>query len=356
MRRFAFLLAGLLSLALPPRLAAADADPEDRAALSAGVAHWLEAGVGREDFSTGAALFDAEWLFGTWMMAAVGFGEAALQDPDPVHRERLVAAVDRMLAPEARAFDHMKWGSDPLEHPGTRGRIAWLGYAGVALGMERLVLGDEAPHRAEHERIVAAILQRFATTEGLVETYPGEWYPVDNAAAIGALGLHHRATGVAQPLPTARLRKALDPATGLLRQATDAQGRSRGPARGSGSFLASWFLSFAQDPLADELYAAGRRVLWAPLGGLGAMREYPPGVDGGGDIDSGPIVAGRGVSATGFALGAARAAGDEETARALWATTALFGAPATTDGATRFATGGPIGDAILFAMLGTERP
>ena len=60
------------------------------------------------------------------------------------------------------------------------------------------------------------------------------------------------------------------------------------------------------------------------------------------------MILGFGVSATGFALGASRANGDEEMFRALWASTRLFGAPRAGHG---FLTGGPLGDAVLFAML-----
>jgi hypothetical protein len=60
---------------------------------------------------------------------------------------------------------------------------------------------------------------------------------------------------------------------------------------------------------------------------------------------------GFGVSATGFALGASRAHGDREVFTALYATTHLFGAPFDERGKRTHATGGPLGDAILFAMM-----
>ena len=81
------------------------------------------------------------------------------------------------------------------------------------------------------------------------------------------------------------------------------------------------------------------------------MREYPRGVFGLGDIDSGPVIFGFGVSSTGFSLAGARRYGDDDAFSALYATTHVFGAPTAVGDATRFATGGPIGDAILFAML-----
>jgi hypothetical protein len=83
------------------------------------------------------------------------------------------------------------------------------------------------------------------------------------------------------------------------------------------------------------------------------MREHASGGSFDGDVDSGPVIFGLGPSATGFALGAARANADEETFGELYATAALVGAPVEHEGARKFALGGPIGDAILFAMITT---
>ncbi len=81
------------------------------------------------------------------------------------------------------------------------------------------------------------------------------------------------------------------------------------------------------------------------------MREYPTGQAGWGDIDSGPVVFGVGISSTGFALAQARGSGDRTTYRQLFRTSWLFGAPIQTRNGRRYATGGAIGNAILLAML-----
>jgi len=62
-----------------------------------------------------------------------------------------------------------------------------------------------------------------------------------------------------------------------------------------------------------------------------------------------------GVVAACFALGASRAHGDRQTFTALYATAHLFGTPFDEDGVRTYATGGPIGDAIMFAMLTVPR-
>jgi hypothetical protein len=119
--------------------------------------------------------------------------------------------------------------------------------------------------------------------------------------------------------------------------------------------LAAYFLSFSDPTQSQLLYESMRDELHASLLGFGAMREYPRGVQGRGDIDSGPVILGLSISSTGFALAASRAHEDEETFDTLWATTYLFGAPVDRDDARHFAFGGPLGDAMMFALL-TARP
>jgi hypothetical protein len=328
------------------------------------------------------------------MMAAMGFGQVALERREVRDEDtaRMETCLDALLSDGARAFDREAWGEDalgsldsevraegaadsPKGREPDRGHVAYLGYAGLALGLHR-AMRLESRFAAQHDAIAMALEARFERSRsGLVETYPGETYPVDNAAALAAIALHARATGH-EPRGLARgldaLRAAIDPSTGLLAQSvspTAATSRvfERGPARGSGTALAAYFLSYADEPTSAALYRALRTSLFRTVVGFGAVLEQADGSSRG-DVDSGPVVLGFGVSATGFALGASRAHGDRDAFRALYATAHLFGAPydagpfglsaappARTSGTRTYATGGPLGDAILFAMI-TARP
>lgn len=361
------------AVAAAPEAPAAPPDPAQpsgsdlAAGYRAGTAAWLHRGVAEGDFHTGAALFDQEWLYGTYMMAAAGFGEHALTHPeDRTEDLRLMeVAIDRLLAEDVRAFDTRSWGADPIVSlAADRGHAAWLGYTGIALGLHRLV-DPESRYEALDEAVVDAIERRIAAApDHLVETYPGEWYPVDNAAMVGALGLHTRATGIPHPMvaewvASARARWVQD---GLLVQSVR-EGVAADHPRGSGTFLASWFLHHADPGFAGELYEAGRGAFSGSVFGVAGMREYPPGVAGRGDIDSGPIVMGFGVSSTGFAIGAALQNGDVDTAAALAGTAStMAGVILTMDPSLRgpeavdTRSGSHIGDAILFAMTAASRP
>jgi hypothetical protein len=362
-------LAALVLTVVPHHVASRDAhavyagDLERQAALGRGVERWVARDLARGDFTTGSSRFDGEWLFGTYMMAAMGFGQLALQHPEaPVLRAHDAAlmetCIDRLVTSRARDFDREAWGDDPLDGlASARGHAAYLGYLNLALGLHVRV-DPKSRFRPLHDAITAALVRRIEQSPTLLlETYPGEGYPVDNSAAIGSIGLHASTRG--EPMPdvvrawSARIRMtALDPATGLLVQAVDPRtGVARDRARGSGSALASYFLSFADPALSKDLWSAVHRELDANVIGFGVVREYPSSVAGPGDIDSGPVVLGAGVSATGFALAASRIHGDEAAFTGYYATANLFGAPRSHAGTTSHVTGGPIGDAILFAMM-----
>ncbi len=376
------LLAFVLGLAtVPHRVCERDAgayfdgDAKSVDALAASVAGWTGKELEPDSFATGSRRFDGEWLFGTYMMAAMGFGQVALASDDPVRRAENVARMERcldaMLAPAARAFDGDAWTFDalastraPAGSAQDRGHAAYLGYAGLALGLHRVV-APVSRFDAAHDAIAAALGRRFAASPtGFVETYPGEVYPVDNAAGLGALALHAKAVhGAASPGLTRGLEamrtRAVQPASGLLAQAVSAVDASpRDPGRGSGTALGAYFLAFADPALSASLYHAVHRELFRTILGFGAVLEHPTSCVecmGRVDIDSGPVFLGFGVSATGFAIGASRANDDRDAFSALYATAHLFGAPFDEGGTRTFATGGPLGDAILFAMLTAPR-
>jgi hypothetical protein len=362
-------LVGILAATLPRGCAGGDAkalfegDREIQTALARGVVDDLEAGVSTATFHTGSPRFDGEWTLGTYQMAALGLGQVVLAHPEL--KDELVpsieASVERLLAPETTAFGAEAWHASALDDLATDRGHAYLGYINLALGMLRII---EPKNRFAglHDRITEALARRISQApNGLIETYPNEAYPADVASVIGSIGLHDRTTGgdhhalLAAWSETFRARW-IDPGSGMIFQSGDpATGRPRGPARASHTALAVYALSFTLPDLSHDLFAALQRSQRASVLGFGAIREDVPGHDGSADIDSGPVVLGVGVSATGFALAGARIHGDRALYTELYRTADLFGAPRKSGAGRRFVSGGPLGDAILLAML-TARP
>ena len=348
----------------PDRATWAAPDPAPVAALSALVDRQLRPDLEADDFGRHHARFDGEWWLGSFAMATAGFAATHAIDPDPAHAQRAGRALDRLLQASVRAFDTVAWGTDMLldldrdDHD-----HAVLGYVGVAMAAARRVNAD-AVDPALHDAVVAALSRRLAHQPPghLLLTYPGEAYPVDNAAVAAAIAMHAQVTGQPEPAwfrPWLAGWKArwVDPATGLVYQsAHPTTGRPTDRPRGSGTALSAWFLSHVDPALAAALGAATRETLGVQVLGHAAVREFPPGHDGRGDIDSGPLVMGLSVSASGFSLGAARAAGDPAWQTDLLDTACLFAAPDHRPDGGGALTGGVLGNAILLAMLTGPAP
>lgn len=343
-----------------------DGDLETQKRLARGVERLaLGEALSRKQFKTGSELFNGEWLFGTYQMAALGFGQMAVEHPElrEEHGKRMSRCIERLLTPEVRAFDKERWREDPIDSlDGPGGHAAYLGYLNLVLSLHRQI-DSKSAHAELNDRITAALIRRIdASRIVLLETYPVEHYPVDNCFVIGSIGLHAKATGRKRPevidrwVQRARERW-IDRESGLLIQAISPsqEGTAADAPRGSGTALGVLALHYADEKLARELFAALKNSLATTWLGFGAMREYPEGQKGRGDIDSGPVVFGYGLSATGFAIGGARRYGDEDLFRRLYASAHLCGAPIAVGDRTEFVTGGSLGNAIMFAMLTTPK-
>ena len=338
-------------------------DLESQTALARGVIDDLEAGVTTASFHTGSPRYDGEWALGTYQMAALGLGQVVLAHPELKAEfvPSIEASLERLLAPETTAFGTEAWHGSALDSLATDRGHAYLGYINLALGLLR-TLAPRNRFADLHDRITEALARRIKLAPyGLIETYPGEAYPTDVASVIGSIALHDRSAGsdhhalLAAWSTTFRARW-IEPKSGMLFQAGDpANGLPRGPARASHTALAVYALSFADPDLSRDLFAALQRSQHASFLGFGAIREDAPGHGGSSDIDSGPVLLGASVSATGFALAGARLHGDPALYTELYRTADLFGAPRTRGESRRFVSGGPLGDAILLTML-TARP
>ncbi len=330
------------------------------------VASIVHEGVSTDNFTSSSELFRNEWLFGSYQMAALGLLQTCAEHPE--HRAEFLPvaerAIDELLSERVRAFDARIWKEDPLESLETseRGHAAYLGYMNLALGLHRTLVPDSR-FAGLNDRISSALARRVALgRHGILETYPKETYPVDNAAVLGSLLQHARATGhdhaaVTAPM-LARFRKDWrSPANGLLYQALDPyDGRPLDPGRASGTAFAAVLLAFGEEEVSRDLYQHARTACFDALLGFGYAKEYARGTAGGGDIDSGPLIFGISPSATGFLLASARRFGDRDTFVALYRTAHLMGAPvALGNGRRSYVTGGPLGNAMLFTLL-TARP
>jgi hypothetical protein len=241
-----------------------------------------------------------------------------------------------------------------------RGWTNWLRGGVLALQPQ----GQRDPGEVSHfEADSVALGAAFdASASPFLAAYPGQAWPVDSTVAMASLRLHDALLAPRFGATVARwvegVRQRLDPGTGLLPHQVDADtGRPTEVARATSLSIATRFLVDVDPTLAREQYRGyrDRFVLW-PLGLGPAVREFPAGVDGVGDVDSGPLLFGVSLSASACTLGAAQANGDTALAGALANYGELVGVPVETPWTKRYAAGLlPIGDAFL-AWSKTARP
>ncbi|EIV92732.1 hypothetical protein [Frankia sp. QA3] len=180
--------------------------------------------------------------------------------------------------------------------------------------------------------------------------------------AVAALRRADLATGADHSALIARwvdrARARADPGTGLLPHETDpVTGRRVSGARGSSQSLIQRFWPLLDPAGAPTSYRRFRSVFVTRRFGVVGVREYPAGVAGGGDVDSGPLLAGLSMSATAVAIGAARSNGDVAVAVSLTHEADVFGVPVRWWGTRRHLLGAvPIADAFLAWARATPYP
>jgi hypothetical protein len=208
---------------------------------------------------------------------------------------------------------------------------------------------------AEYTKASTELAKAFDASETpYLEAYPGQAWPVDSTVAVASLALYNQlVTPTFQPTVSrwlAGVKTRLDPATGLMpHQVTPL---STG-ARGTSQTLIHRFLLEIDPEFARSQYEVFREKFVTGLGP--AVREFPKGTDGSGDVDSGPLVLGVSLSATAVGLGAARVQHDS-LAGVLAREGDLLGVPVSGPHTKRYALGQvPIGDAFL-VWSATARP
>ncbi|WP_326690488.1 MULTISPECIES: hypothetical protein [unclassified Streptomyces] len=295
------------------------------------------------------ALYGLSWVE-TGMRKPVGERSTALREAR--------WALGRLDSPSGRA--PFSRGLTPPYGVFHRGWSNWL--RGGVLSLQPAGHRDPSEVR-RFARDSAALGAAFdASKSPYLEAYPGQAWPVDSTVAMASLRLHDTllpdrfAETVRRWLR--EVHRRLDPRTGLLpHRAAPDTGDPIEVARGSSQSLIQRFLVDIDPVFAGEQYLRFRdRYIASPLGLGPAVREYPDGMDGPGDVDSGPLPLGVSMPASVVTIGAAQIHGDAPLAGALANVSELAGLPIDTPWTKRYALGlAPIGDAFL-VWSKTARP
>jgi len=228
-----------------------------------------------------------------------------------------------------------------------------------------LYLLAEYIRASEPDRVPAGLLRSFEEdcarfAEALrrshtpfLRSYSRSAWPADTAVGVAALGIHddtlspeYSAT-IESWVSEARARLDDDWAA-LSHSAHPETGAPIGGVRGSSLALMSRVLIDAAPTFAAEQFSALRHHFVDYWLGVPGIREYPHGVAGNGDIDSGPIVFGYSGPAVVVGAAAARVHGDGALARVLLGVVEVAGMPIQLGRQRRYAGGFlPVGDAFI---------
>jgi hypothetical protein len=313
---------------------------------------WIERSLGDGGVGSASAAFPEGELF-TWEFWGLSLQNVAETTREPEDVARAVHEARALLPRIDALVSHAPFAVMARRAP--RGGVCW--FAGQNLVRARLIAMAPDATPAEIARFHAdseALARAFERSPtGVLEAHPGMTWPVDSLFGYRSLQIHDGLYGTRYAASFARwkatVRAGADRRTGLMPSFVHLDGRPRDVPRGC---ALSWSLAVLPDldpAFAAEQWSAYRGSFGRCAGGLCLFREYPPGVDRAMDGDTGLIVAGLGMSASAFALAAARAQGDTQTAEALRRTGELFGLPAASWWGKRY-LGGAVALVDIFAL------
>ncbi len=239
----------------------------------------------------------------------------------PLRQEALATAARSLRALDSPAGKNVFDVRLPLKYGAFyRGWTAYL--RGRLLSLFPTAIRD-ARQVAQFQEDCAAIARAVTQTEQpYLESYGGAAWPADNIVCLAALSLHDK---IMEPRFQSvkkewlsRIQHTMLPEYELIPHDYDlVNGRSPAGVRGSSQSLMLVFLPEIDSAFAAVQYHNFRKHFLVHRVGLPGIREYPGGLPGSGDIDSGPVVLGIGGAATIVGIKAAQQYQDWDLAVAL---------------------------------------
>ena len=186
-----------------------------------------------------------------------------------------------------------------------------------------------------------------------LRSYSNSAWPADSFLGLTSLKIHDNLfvdkyqTVISNWMNKVKLR--LDPETGLIPHSVNPMfGNHLEGGRGSSISLILRLLSEIDPEFAAQQFEIYAEKFQITRFGLPAIREYPKGINGMGDVDSGPVILDVGFSGTIVAIGTLKIFGETESANLLSGTIEAFGVSRVKGNQKMYAFGKlPIADAFL---------
>ena len=290
--------------------------------LTTRYANWAKERVARgraEGLST-ADISGTEWpLFGSvfylWgvenlQLAWDGGDHSAGEEPKSFARDAIIAASELVTDPKSASWVKKHWGGDYLHRENVFYRMLVI----AALTSREKLVHDGAHVDILRDQVETFAAEMDASKSGLLDDYPGECYPGDVMAALMCI---KRADTVLGTDHSKFITRALRGFTGTRAtrhqlppySANSGNGFPTSEARGCGNSYMCLTAPELWPAQARQWFALYDKFFWQERITAVGYREYPkenPHSDWTMDVDAGPVVAGHGVAASAFGIGAAR--------------------------------------------------
>lgn len=291
-----------------------------------------------------------EGYFFCYALYGLTWIETAIREPDYAAQAIIEAkwAMSRLESNEGRR-------PYPADLPPHHGMFYSSWRAHLQAGIVAVQNGQNSPDLQMLQRDcdqISAALKSSPTP--FLESYHGHAWPCDTFPGIHAMATYDRLTGNPRYQATidnwlAAVKDRLDAKTGMIpHKAGLPDGRSNSVARATSQVLMLRFLPDIDPEFAREQYAKLEDQFVTTFIGMPSVLEYPHGVAGIGDVDSGELIFGNSLSATVFMIGLAQIYGDQPRADAIAIAGETVGIPWTTGDEKRYVAGLlPIGDIMV---------
>jgi hypothetical protein len=268
-----------------------------------------------------------EWpLFGTvfYLRATENLDRAWQRDPrserPALYARAAIEAAANLAADPAQAdWVRRHWGDDHLQRENVFYRMLLID----ALATQIRLTGERRHEALLRAQATGMARELDASADGLLADYPAQTFPADVAAAWHAI---LRADAVLGTDHSTMARRGLRGFTGEMAREFDlppyawwGEAREADYVRGCANAWLLHHAPFVWPQAARGWIAANSTHFWQEGFWLAGYREFDRSKPGGFyvDVDSGPVIADLGTSASAFGVGAARSGGDGRAARML---------------------------------------
>jgi hypothetical protein len=231
-------------------------------------------------------------------------------EPKVLARDAIVAASELVVDPKHASWVKKHWGADYLHRENVFYRMLVI----AALTTRAKLLHDNAHLDLLRDQVETFCEELEGSKSGLLDDYPDECYPGDVMAALMCI---KRADGVLGTDHSKVLSRSLRGFSGprLTRQhlppysANATTGMPASDARGCANSYMCTTAPELWPTQAKEWYNQYDNLFWQKRITAAGFREFPkdvPHSDWTWDVDAGPVIAGHGVAASAFGIGASR--------------------------------------------------